>query len=174
MLFNTPEYIAFFCIVFVLFYATNRQNALIIRNLLLLIASLYFYAALHWWYALLLLYTLVVHYICGLWIDRKQKAGRSGKFPLAVSIVASLTVLIFFKYAYIYKPSIFLPIGLSFYTFQSLTYTIDIYRKKISVNKNLLEVGLFIAFFPTLLSGPIERARNLMPQLRKKKVISCD
>ena len=80
----------------------------------------------------------------------------------------SLLVLIFFKYAYFFNDSILLPIGLSFFTFQALSYSIDIYRGKIKPETSFINVALFVAFFPTLLSGPIERARNLLPQLREK------
>lgn len=83
----------------------------------------------------------------------------------------SLLCLLFFKYGYIANKSIILPIGLSFFTFQALTYSIDIYRKK-TEPEDLLSVLLFVAFFPTLLSGPIERSRNVIPQLKRKLDIS--
>ena len=174
MLFNSFEYIIFLLAVFVLFVATNRKQTLLIRNFILLAASWYFYSCLHWWFVLLLLYTTTVNYLCGRWIGAAQNKGRSGKAGAAVSIILSLAILIVFKYAYVFDSSILLPVGLSFFTFQALTYTIDIYRKKISVENNPINVALFISFFPTLLSGPIERARNLLPQFRKKNDISWD
>lgn len=172
MLFNTPEYILFFCIIYALFYTANRFNNLIVRNSILLLSSFYFYAALHYWYVILLLYVISVNYFCGVWISKEQEKGRNGKIGVVSAIVLSVVILVFFKYAHIFESSILLPVGLSFFTFQALTYTIDIYRQKISANKNLLEVALFVSFFPTLLSGPIERARNLIPQLQKPSVIS--
>ncbi|MBU3808317.1 MAG: MBOAT family protein [Candidatus Phocaeicola faecipullorum] len=174
MLFNSFEYIIFIIAVFVLFVATNRKQTLLIRNFILLAASWYFYSCLHWWFVMLLLYTTTVNYLCGRWIDADQNKGRNGKAGTAVSIILSLTILIVFKYAYVFDSSILLPVGLSFFTFQALTYTIDIYRKKIPVEYNPINVALFISFFPTLLSGPIERARNLLPQLRQKSTISWE
>lgn len=174
MLFNSLEYIVFFLLVFVLFVATNRTKTLQIRNLILLAASWYFYSCLHGWFVFLLLYTTTVNYLCGRWIDKSKKQGNTGKAGTTVSIVLSLAILAVFKYAYIWDGSILLPVGLSFFTFQALTHTIDIYRKKIPVEKNPINVALFISFFPTLLSGPIERARNLIPQLRKKSIVNWD
>lgn len=174
MLFNTFEYLFFFCIIFLLFVSTNSRNTLKLRNLFLLIASCYFYAQLHRWFVILLIYTIVVNYFCGLWIVRDQQLGKSGKRFVTTSIVLSIAQLVFFKYAYLANPTILLPVGLSFFTFQALSYTIDIYRKKIGLEKNVVDVALFIAFFPTLLSGPIERARNLIPQLKDKTSVNWD
>lgn len=145
-----------------------------LRNLFLLIASYYFYAQLHSWFVILLIYTTVVNYFCGLWIVEDQQQGKSGKRFVTTAIVLSIAQLVFFKYAYLANPTILLPVGLSFFTFQALSYSIDIYRKKIEPEKNVVDVALFIAFFPTLLSGPIERARNLIPQLKEKTSVSWD
>lgn len=174
MLFNTFEYLFFFCIVFLLFVSTNNKNTLKLRNLFLLIASYYFYAQLHSWFVILLIYTTVVNYFCGSWIARDQQQGKSGKRFVTTAIVLSIAQLVFFKYAYLVNPTILLPVGLSFFTFQALSYSIDIYRKKIEPEKNVVDIALFIAFFPTLLSGPIERARNLIPQLKEKTSVSWD
>lgn len=174
MLFNTFEYLFFFCIIFLLFVSTNNKNTLKLRNLFLLTASYYFYAQLHSWFVILLIYTTVVNYFCGSWIARDQQQGKSGKRFVTTAIVLSIAQLVFFKYAYLANPTILLPVGLSFFTFQALSYSIDIYRKKIEPEKNVVDVALFIAFFPTLLSGPIERARNLIPQLKEKTSVSWD
>lgn len=174
MLFNTFEYLFFFCIVFLLFVSTNNKNTLKLRNLFLLTASYYFYAQLHSWFVILLIYTTVVNYFCGSWIARDQQQGKSGKRFVTTAIVLSIAQLVFFKYAYLANPTILLPVGLSFFTFQALSYSIDIYRKKIEPEKNVVDIALFIAFFPTLLSGPIERARNLIPQLKEKTSVSWD
>ena len=174
MLFNTFEYLFFFCIIFLLFVSTNNKNILKIRNLFLLIASYYFYAQLHSWFVILLIYTTLINYFCGLWIVRDQQQGKSGKRFVTTAIVLSIAQLVFFKYAYLANPTILLPVGLSFFTFQALSYSIDIYRKKIAPEKNVVDVALFIAFFPTLLSGPIERARNLIPQLKEKTSVNWD
>jgi alginate O-acetylation protein len=171
MLFNTPEYIAFFIVIILLFIATNRRNTLWLRNLLLLVGSYFFYAQLNWWFVLLLIYTTSVNFVCGLWISQSKSKGNTGRLAVSSAVLLSLAILVFFKYAYVFDSSIVLPVGLSFFTFQALTYSIDVYRGKVQVDKNILNVALFIAFFPTLLSGPIERARNLMPQLKQKTII---
>lgn len=174
MLFNTFEYLFFFCVIFLVFVITNRENTLKVRNLLLLIASYYFYAQLHSWFVILLIYTTLVNYFCGLWIVYDQHSGKTGKKAVSCAIVLSIAQLMFFKYAYIANPTILLPVGLSFFTFQALSYSIDIYRGKIKSEKDFINVALFIAFFPTLLSGPIERARNLIPQLKVKTLVCWD
>lgn len=174
MLFNTPEYILFFSVVFVLFFITNKDKTLNIRNMMLIIASYFFYAQLHLWFILLLVYITGVNYLSGLWIENLKKKGKNAKIAVATSILLSLACLGFFKYAYIFKPTILLPVGLSFFTFQGLSYTIDIYRNKINADRNLINVALLISFFPTLLSGPIERARNMLPQFRSKAEITWD
>ena len=174
MLFNSFEYIVFLIAVFILFVFTNRTGTLRLRNVILLVASWYFYSCLHWWFVLLLLYTTTVNYLCGRWIASRQSCGGTGKQGVAVSVILSLAILIVFKYAYIFDGSIMLPVGLSFFTFQALTYTVDIYRKKIPVENDPVNVALFISFFPTLLSGPIERARNMLPQLREKTPVCWD
>lgn len=166
MFFNSPEFVAFFLFVLVAFAVANRKRTLPLRNLVLLLASYWFYAQLHAWFVALLVYTTLVNYLCGLWLARCQQQGRRGRAVVTVAILLSLAQLALFKYAYLAVPSVILPVGLSFFTFQALTYTIDIYRQKIPVERNLLNVALFVSFFPTLLSGPIERARNLLPQFR--------
>lgn len=167
MFFNSPEYIAFFILFFAIFALTNNERRLGVRNVLFLAASYFFYAQIHLWFVLLLVYITVVNYLCGIWIARQHLHGQSGKMAVSSAVVLSFAVLGVFKYAYIFDASVLLPVGLSFFTFQALTYTIDVYRRKIEVEKNFLNIALFVAFFPTLLSGPIERARNLLPQLRR-------
>ena len=122
----------------------------------------------------MLSYNTMVNYLWGLWIYRDVKKGCNGKFAVSMALVWTLLQLVVFKYAYLFETSILLPVGLSFFTFQALSYSIDIYRGKIIANKNVVDVALFIAFFPTLLSGPIERARNLIPQLQKKTEINYE
>ena len=174
MLFNTPQYLLFLLVILVMLWITNKWAGLLFRNTLLLVASYYFYANLHIGFVGLLVYITLVNYFGGIWIISEQKRGLSGKKAVAVSILLSLLVLIFFKYAYFFNDSILLPIGLSFFTFQALSYSIDIYRGKIKPETSFINVALFVAFFPTLLSGPIERARNLLPQLREKLLFNED
>lgn len=174
MLFNTPQYLLFLLVILVMLWITNKWAGLLFRNTLLLVASHYFYANLHIGFVGLLVYITLVNYFGGIWIISEQKRGSSGKKAVAVSILLSLLVLIFFKYAYFFNDSILLPIGLSFFTFQALSYSIDIYRGKIKPETSFINVALFVAFFPTLLSGPIERARNLLPQLRERLLFNED
>lgn len=171
MLFNTFEFLLFFVVVFFLFVLTNREKTIILRNIILLGASFYFYAQLNIYFPLLLVYVCVITYISGYFIAKYIEESKKAKVLVAISTLLSLLPLVFFKYAYIWDKSILLPVGLSFFTFQGLTYTIDIYRKKIGIEKNIINYFLFISFFPSLLSGPIERARNMLPQYKNKTII---
>lgn len=166
MLFNTPEFILFFLSIIVLTYVLNYYQCHTIRNVILLVASYCFYGNFHLYYPLLLVYVTLVNYSAGYLIQREDTGPGKRQLYTGFAIVLSLLPLATLKYAPNYTDSLWLPVGLSFFTFQSLTYTIDLYRNKIREKFSLLDVSLFIAFFPTLLSGPIERARNLIPQLR--------
>jgi len=182
MLFNTPSYVLFLCIIVVGFYLLNHHAKLRgVRNAYLLIASYFFYACLQWQFCLLLLAITAINYACGWAISRYREKGLTW---VSIGIVSSLAFLCYYKYTNFFigsvnsvsewmgyslslnKLKIILPVGISFFTFQALTYTIDVYRKKVEANKNFIEVALFVSFFPTVLSGPIERYRNLFPQLR--------
>jgi len=147
MLFNTPQYLLFFLIILVLLWIVNRWGTLFARNILLLVSSYYFYANLNVWFVGLLIYTTLVNYWGGMWIVDEQRKGKKGKGAVAIVISLSLLVLVFFKYAYLLNDSILLPVGLSFFTFQALSYSIDIYRKKIEPDMNFVNVALFISFF---------------------------
>lgn len=171
MLFNTFEFLSFFMVVLSLFVLTNWEKTITVRNIILLGASFYFYAQLNIYFPLLLVYVGAVTYILGYLISKHIENIKKSKWIVAISTVLSLLPLVFFKYAYIWDKSILLPVGLSFFTFQGLTYTIDIYRKKIEVEKNIINYILFVSFFPSLLSGPIERARNMLPQYKNRTVI---
>ena len=174
MLFNSFEFIGFLIVIFIVFTILNRRKWLPYRNVVLLLASYYFYAQLNVYFVVLLVYVTGVNYIAGYLLTKSQSNGRKGKGIVTFAIVLSIGMLVFFKYAYLWNSSILLPIGLSFFTFQALTYTIDIYRGKIRSESNIINVALFVAFFPTLLSGPIERARNLIPQLKARSPISME
>jgi len=165
MTFNSFTYVVFLAAVTLLAWASNCWHNLRWRNLLLLAASYLFYGLFHLWFVGLLLYVSLIAYLGGRWITIAQRRGDSGKKELTLTIALSLLCLLFFKYGHFVSKSIVLPVGLSFFTFQALTYSIDIYRKK-TEPEDLLSVLLFVAFFPTLLSGPIERSRNIIPQLK--------
>lgn len=167
MLFNTPTYFYFLIPTLIAFYTLNCFSTRW-RNIFLLAASWFFYAQLHWWYLLLLGYATVVNYVGGLWIERERERKGKVKAALWTTVILTLAALVVFKYFYIFNSNIMLPVGMSFFTFMALTYSIDIYRGKIHADKDLIKVALFISFFPTLLSGPIERARNMLPQLSRR------
>ena len=163
------------------------------RNAFLLAASYYFYGAWDWRFLGLIIVSTVLDYTCGRLLERSARMQRQGagdgklqrrrKYILAASLVGNLGILGFFKYCDFFVGSavetltslglplrydtlnIILPVGISFYTFQTLSYTIDLYRKMIPVEKNLLTFGVYVAFFPQLVAGPIERAGRLLPQV---------
>ncbi|GHT75451.1 O-acyltransferase [Bacteroidia bacterium] len=198
MIFNSNTFFFFFLLVFLLCLLINNatifdeKRRVQLRNGILLIASYYFYAFLKWEFVFLLLATTAVNYVCSLKIDSKKKAGQLffAKLWMWIAVAFSIGLLVYFKYVNFFIDSIqeafsmlgiglkmnfiqiALPVGISFFTFQALTYTLDVYKGKIEVRKSFMDVALFVSFFPTILSGPIERARNLMPQLEQASKIS--
>lgn len=166
MLFNTPEFVVFFFVILFLVMALNRYTLLKTRNILLLVASYGFYAHLNPYCPLLLLYITLVSYGGVSLLKRTNNRLRAARCVICGIVASSLLPLAFFKYAPLISSSFWLPAGLSFFTFQALSYSIDIYRGKIEPHAGFIELALFISFFPTLLSGPIERARYLLPLLR--------
>jgi len=179
MLFTQLEFLVFFAIVLIAAWSSSRCS---IRNTILLVASYYFYA--YWDYrfcALLLLSTLVDFVVAKRIAASADLQGR--RRWLGVSLATNLGVLGFFKYFNFFIESadpvlrslgigtnsleIVLPVGVSFFTFQTLSYTIDVYRGRLSPTGNLVNFALFVAFFPQLVAGPIVRARELLPQLRE-------
>jgi alginate O-acetyltransferase complex protein AlgI len=159
VLFNTAQFFAFFAVVLVLHYALPRA----VRKYLLLIASYVFYASWNVAFLPLLATITLVDYGCALWMDRLT---RHRRVFLIVSIAVNLGFLGFFKYFNFvagmidesYTLSIILPIGISFHTFQSISYIVDVYRGEQKPVRNLVDYALFIAFFPQLVAGPIVRA----------------
>src|SRR5437899_5455103 len=174
MLFNSFQYWIFFLMVAVLFYSMPFR----VGKLLLLCASYLFYM---WWdprFIVLILTSTVVDYFLGIWLE--IASGRRKKLLLAISLVVNLGILGFFKYydffagslatlLHIPKSSVVLqvvlPVGVSFYTFASLSYTFDVYWGKMKAVRNLIDYALFIAFFPHLIAGPIIRARQFISQI---------
>lgn len=134
--------------------------------MVLLLVSYGFYANFHPYYPVLLLFVTLVNFAGGRLLQGRAWTPRARKWFAGLVVVVSLLPLAVLKYAPAYTDSLWLPVGLSFFTFQALTYTLDVYRGKITERFSLWDVALFVAFFPTLLSGPIERARQLIPQLR--------
>ncbi len=179
MLFNSIHFLIFFPIVTLLYFAFPRK----VRYLWLLLASYYFYMSLDAMYGLFLLASTLVTYGCALLIGKTDRPGMK-KLWLTVSLVLSLGALLFFKYfdfAYnniaslaalfgltLVKPSfsLLLPVGISFYTFQAIGYNIDVIRGERPAEKNFFKYALYLSFFPLILSGPIERSKNLLVQIQ--------
>lgn len=179
MLFNSLAFLLFFPIICLLYWGIPYR----LRNTLLLLASYYFYMSWEPKYAILILFTSLTTWICGLNISKNSNHKR---LHLSICIVTNLLILFFFKYynfvidsicsielfknlrLYIPHSEFLLPVGISFYTFQSIGYTIDVYRQEIKPEKNFLTYALFVSFFPQLVAGPIERAKNLLPQFHHR------
>lgn len=188
MLFNSFHFLIFFPAVVLIYFIVPKK----MRYLWLLAASYYFYMCWNVKYALLLLFSTAVTWISGLVMyAAEEKGGDERKIVLwkkicvAVSFILNLSILFFFKYFYftidninyllekcrlkVIVPGfdIVLPVGISFYIFQALSYTMDIYRKEIKAEKNFARYALFVSFFPQLVAGPIERSKNLLIQLER-------
>jgi len=187
MLFNSIEFVVFFPAVFLLYFTTPHKW----RWLLLLIASYIFYMSWKPEYILLILLSTFIDYFMGLKMGQEPLKEKRRKF-LYISLISNLGILFFFKYFNFFSESVsgltnlmgmeysaplfqvLLPVGISFYTFQTLSYSIDIYHGKISPEKHLGRFALFVSFFPQLVAGPIERSGNLLPQFREKKHFDYD
>lgn len=184
MLFNSIYFLLFFPIVVVIYYIIPQK----LKNVWLLITSYYFYMSWNPKYVLLIMTSTVITYISGLLIAKIREKKVTKELPLCKLVVAgsfaiNLGILFFFKY-FLFSAGLFtrivglfgiqvnvpafdiiLPVGISFYTFQALSYTMDVYRGEIYAEKNILKYALFVSFFPQLVAGPIERSKNLLKQL---------
>jgi alginate O-acetyltransferase complex protein AlgI len=168
MLFQSIEFLVLFPLLLLLRFLLPKN----LEKLLLLVASYLFYSWWSWKFVVLLLISTCVDYFCSILIG-KEKNESKRKIFLVLSLVVNLGILFLFKYfvwvsdlfgndlAY----SIILPLGISFYTFQSMSYTIDVYRKEIEPEKDFIGFAAFVSFFPQLVAGPIERAKNLLTQI---------
>jgi len=189
MLFNSIEFAIFLPIIFALYWALKRDLKL--QNLLLLAASYVFYGWWDWRFLSLIAFSSMVDYFVGLQMGKTEEQSRR-KLLLWVSICVNLGFLGFFKYFNFFAESfsdaftllgtpieatrlnIILPVGISFYTFQTLSYSIDIYRKKLEPTRDIIAFFAFVSFFPQLVAGPIERAKNLLPQFYIKRTFEQD
>jgi alginate O-acetyltransferase complex protein AlgI len=184
MLFNSGQFLAIFS-VFILIYAFIYQTKTA-RTLYVVAFSFFFYYKASGWYLLILLLSILIDYFVAFLIyDSKTRLGR--KLWLVASVLANVGLLCYFKYTNFFIDTInavsgghipflkiFLPIGISFYTFQTLSYVIDIYRGIIKPTKSLLDYAFYMSFFPHLVAGPIVRARNFLPQVREDLVLDRD
>lgn len=182
MLFNSIDFLIFFPIVISIFFIIPKKW----RCIWLLISSYYFYMSWNPKYALLIAGSTVVTYLSGLFIEHANSKGKTTSMKLYVlaSLIINLGILCFFKYANFFLSNLsllfshigigtidkrfdfLLPVGISFYTFQALSYTIDVYRGQIKAERNLFKYALFVSFFPQLVAGPIERSKNLLTQIQ--------
>lgn len=184
MLFQSWLFLLFFIIFYAVYLAVKRTR---FNNLWILIASYFFYGWWQPWFLILIAYSTCVDYIA---VAGMEKSSRK-KAWLSFSVINSLALLGFFKYGHFAveninqllsslgislkfaEPGIFLPVALSFYIFKSIGYVVDCYRGEVAREKNFIRHAVFVSFFPILLAGPIERARNLLPQLRRPPAISA-
>lgn len=179
MLFNSFPFLVFFPIVVLVYYLIPKK----LRYVWLLIASYYFYMSWNAVYAILIAISTLVTWVSGLLLEKAEDTGKK-KAIVAGSLIVNLGILFFFKYfdftidninlvlnkaglTVLNHPfDIILPVGISFYTFQALSYTIDVYRGEIEPEKDVLRYALYVSFFPQLVAGPIERSKNLLPQIQ--------
>ncbi len=187
MLFNSLEYVAFLLCVFVVYWATVRFARVALG--ILLFASLVFYASWNLWYLSLILVTTAVDFTLGRWMGRTEAPARR-RTLVATSVAYNLTVLGIFKYFDFFmaqadgllawlgadptnlRLGLLLPVGISFFTFQSMSYTIDIYRRRMEPVASYPRYLLYVSFFPQLVAGPIVRARDLLPQLERRPALT--
>nr|WP_282039812.1 MBOAT family O-acyltransferase [Saccharicrinis aurantiacus] len=185
MLFNSIDFALFLPIIFILYwFLTNRKLQL--QNALIVVASYIFYGWWDWRFLSLILFSTMVDYSIGLKLKTEEKQTKR-KVLLWSSILVNLGFLGFFKYYNFFLDNfltafsffgreikanslnIILPVGISFYTFQTLSYTIDVYKRKLEPTKDFVAFSAFVSFFPQLVAGPIERATHLLPQFYKKR-----
>ncbi len=179
MNFNSIQFLIFYPIIAVLNFIVPRKY----RWIPLLISSYYFYMTWNAKLFFLILFTTAVSFASGLLIEKKPK---QKTLWMVISVVASLSVLFFFKYYNFFVGNIgnfigidltlrlVLPVGISFYTFQTLSYSIDVYRGNIKAERNFFYYALFVSFFPQLVAGPIERPNNLLPQLHAEHTFNSN
>ncbi|MFI5456617.1 MAG: MBOAT family O-acyltransferase [Isosphaerales bacterium] len=180
MRFNSYEFALFFAALLPAYWILQRR--LRAQNVLLLVVGYYFYACWNPKFLALLCLSTVIDYACGLWVDRVADPGRRRRV-VALSLAVNLGMLGYFKYYNFFAESlqaglaragvsiplghleVVLPIGISFYTFQSMSYVIDVYRREIKPTRNLVQFATFVSFFPHLVAGPIMRPTTLLPQV---------
>lgn len=185
MIFNSVEYALFLPIVFVLYWFVFNRNTRL-QNFFVVAVSYLFYGWWDWRFLFLIAFTSLCSWTCGLLIDRfREKAGLLS----AANVCINLAVLALFKYYDFFVSSfadvflggnteglllhLVLPVGISFYTFQALSYTIDVYKGRLAAVRDPVQFFAYVSFFPQLVAGPIERATNLLPQFGRKREFDC-
>lgn len=183
MLFNSFDFVFFFLAVGSVTLLLNRAHKLPARNAFLLLSSYIFYGSFNVSFLAILFFVTFVTYTGGLYLGKVKNK----KLLTGLVVILSLLPLVSFKYSYFllhdvlclssasdWTVGLILPVGISFFTFQALTYTIDLYRGKVACCRNPIDYSLFVSFFPTVLSGPIEKARHLMPQLKRQQKVGLE
>src|SRR5690606_19118938 len=186
MLFNSIDFAVFLPIVFILYWFVTNKN-LKLQNFLIVIASYVFYGWWDWRFLFLILFSTLVDYSVGIALSQEENQ-RKRKFLLWTSIGVNLGFLGFFKYYNFFLDNfitafsffgneikansldVILPVGISFYTFQTMSYSIDVYKRKLEPTRDFIEFSAFVSFFPQLVAGPIERATHLLPQFYNKRI----
>lgn len=182
MLFNSFVFFVFLIVILPIFYALKTKES---KNIFLLLSSYFFYGYWDWRFCSLLMLSTVIDYFVGKKLYATEDQNKRKRL-LYISLISNLGMLVCFKYFNFFVDSfdefsrslgceldflhleIILPVGISFYTFQTLSYTIDIYRGRLKATNHFIDFALFVSFFPQLVAGPIERAVDLLPQLTKK------
>ena len=188
MEFNSWSFVMFFPVVCLLYWCIKGQR---FRNVFLLAASYYFYMCWNASYGLLLLTSTLISYGVGLRMESTESRSQR-KWLVGAGVVLNLALIAYFKYANfgvetvnwvmqllgvdmnVPLPNILLPVGVSFFVFQSVGYTVDVYRRTVPPERNFVNYALFISFFPQLVAGPIERSGNMLPQFREQRTFDDD
>ncbi len=186
MLFNSIEFAIFLPVVFILYWFVTNNN-LKIQNVLLLASSYFFYGWWDWRFLSLIAFSTIVDFFVGIQLGKTNVKSKR-KWLLLTSIFVNIGFLACFKYFNFFSESfselftlfgkhidptrlnVILPVGISFYTFQTLSYSIDVYKEKLKPSKDFIAFGAYVSFFPQLVAGPIERATKLLPQFNVKRI----
>ena len=189
MTFNSLEFALFLPIFLIIFYTVYTRQS--IRDLTLLVGSYIFYMSWYWQYAGLIAISTIVDYVIGRRLELENNQSRR-KLLLIISLFINLGILAIFKYYnFFYESSqsvlsnfgidlpdmyhqLLLPVGISFYTFQTLSYTIDVYRKRIKAEYSFTKFAVFVSFFPQLVAGPIVRAKDFLPQINRSTYVRVE
>jgi len=191
VVFNSFNFVIFLIPVLVLYWSFFKKSS-VLQNSLLLASSVIFYGLADLRFLFLLVASILINYGLGLKINKSAANEKTQKRYWYLGLIFNIGLLVYFKYTHFFiegfvellhtlgvgasynSLTILLPLGISFFTFQSLGYLIDVYNEEVKPSSNLLEFSLFISYFPKILSGPIERASNLLPQIKNKRTFSYE
>lgn len=196
MLFNSIEFALFLPIVFLLYWFVFNKSVML-QNLFVVAVSYIFYGWWDWRFLILIAFTTLCSFASGVLIEKERLRAAAtrtnyAKTIMITNIVLNLFILCIFKYFNFFQDNflslfqtfgvslspvtlkLILPVGISFYTFQALSYSIDVYRQKISATNDVVSFFAFVSFFPQLVAGPIERATNLLPQFQRKRTFEYE